>query len=195
MIDTSACFLVGAGGHAKAIVETLRHNGYNLKAYIDPREVNWLDAEWIKKEQDVGCEAGVGFIGIGGVKATQLQLRLDVLRDYHERGFEMPALIHHQAKVSKYAKIANGVIILAGAIIQPGASIDVGAIVNTGAIVEHDSHIGSGAHIAPGSIVLGGADVGDCCMIGAGAVILPECKVESDQLVPALTRFSSLKLS
>lgn len=183
-----ACILIGAGGHAKAVVEAAIVTVGEIAAYVDPRPAGWLRAAHLAADADVKVTGIPVVIGMGGVTAAQLKARLALLDSYLGRGHPAPAVVHPEAHVSASARLESGAIVLAGAVVQPGAVIGRGAIVNTRAVVEHDSVIGEGSHVAPGAIVLGGCRVGCCAMIGAGAVVLPGVMVDDETLVPALTR-------
>ncbi len=192
--------LVGAGGHARVVVELLRACGHHLSGFVDPSAapVPWLedtarvassDNEAISLNTLPNLADHVA-IGLGGVRPDSLVARLDVLRRYAAVfGTEPPALVHPSSFVGHPSSVGSGTQVMAGALINVGAAIGLGAIVNTGAVVEHDAVIGSGSHVAPRAIILGGARVGKCAMVGAGAVVLPEAVVEDYALVPALTRY------
>jgi len=184
--------LVGAGGHAKAIVEALEANGKTIAAYADPQTQNWIDARRVDGDDAaLALPKGEVVIGVGGMKGEDLARRLELLETYLDAGWNAIPLVHPSATVSKTANLAIGAIVLAGAIVQPGTRIGRGAIVNTGAIVEHDSVVGDGAHIGPGAIVLGGCSVGGTAMVGAGAVVLPLAEIAAGALVPSMGRFPS----
>jgi sugar O-acyltransferase (sialic acid O-acetyltransferase NeuD family) len=185
--------LIGAGGHAKAVVEAIRGAGGAIVAYVDPREAAWLNAARIS-DDGLAAEVAAGstvVMGIGGVETDSLAKRLALLQTYRSAGIPFRAVIHPAAYVSPTAVLGEGAIVLAGAVVQPGVSIGPGAIINTLAVVEHDSEIGEGSHVAPGAIVLGGCRIGECCMVGAGAVILPGAMIADHSLVPAGTRYPS----
>lgn len=184
----TACLLVGAGGHAKAVAEAAEASIGEIIAYVDPRPADWMGAAHLATDADVKANGIPVVIGVGGVTAAQLETRLALLDAYLGHGHAAPPVVHPQAHVSPHARLEAGAIVLAGAVVQPGAVIGRGAIVNTRAVVEHDSTIGEGSHIAPGSVVLGGCRIGRCAMIGAGAVVLPNTSVADGALVPALTR-------
>lgn len=181
--------LVGAGGHAKGVVEALELSGRPVVIYVDPIRANWLKAAHQIDDAAVEPSAGALAMGVGGVAPDALKSRLALLARYLDRGFDAPPVIHPMAVVSGKAHLAPGVIALAGAVIQPDARVGRGALINTGAIVEHDSVIGEGAHIGPGAVVLGGVTIGACCMIGAGAVVLPGAAVPAMTTVAAASRF------
>jgi UDP-perosamine 4-acetyltransferase len=181
--------LVGAGGHARTVVEAIIDNGHAVAAYADPVACDWLDAPQVA-DDDVAGDDFDGFVmGLGGVAPARLRARLDLFRTYEQRCLDAVTLVHAAAFVAPGAGAADGAMVLPRAAVNPGVAIDAAAIINTGAIVEHDARIGAGAHIAPGAIVLGGARIGDCAMIGAGAVVLPGSDVPAEALVPALGRY------
>jgi sugar O-acyltransferase (sialic acid O-acetyltransferase NeuD family) len=183
--------LVGAGGHARALVEALAARGAAISAYVDRAACAWL--EGVRRfESDDASEGhrAEGFVlGIGAVNPDGLARRLDLFRRYAARGWSAPAVAHPASVISGSAVLGEGSHILAAAVVQPGAVIGAAAIVNTGAIVEHDSAVGEGSHVAPGAIVLGGVRIGACAMIGAGAVVLQGASVPDRALVPANTRY------
>jgi len=183
--------LIGAGGHAKTLVEALAAAGVEITAYVDRAACAWLPGLRRYESDDAAKDHdGEGFVlGMGAVNPDGLARRLDLFRRYAARGWSSPSVVHPSAIVSENAVLSEGSQALAGAILQPGASVGAAAIVNTGAIVEHDSVVGEGAHVAPGAIVLGGCRVGACSMIGAGAVILQGAAVPDRTLVPANTRY------
>lgn len=183
--------LVGAGGHARALVEALAARGIAIAAYVDRAECAWLPGirRYDSDESSIAGGADGFVLGIGAVEPDGLARRLDLFRHYAARGWAAPAVVHSSAVVSASAVLGEGSHILAAAVVQPGAAIGAAAIVNSGAIVEHDSTVGAGAHVAPGAVVLGGVRVGECAMIGAGAVVLQGASVPDRTLVPANTRF------
>ena len=177
--------LVGAGGHAKAIVEALGENA--LMSYVDAVDAPWLSAQRIGDDETAlqSAEPENFVIGLGGVSSTALEQRLILFERYLASGRAAPPVCHPAAHVSPSAQIEEGAIILAGAIVQPGAVVGRAAIVNTGAIMEHDSSLGAGSHLAPRAVLLGGVTVGSCAMIGAGAVVLPSGDIGDGALVRA----------
>jgi sugar O-acyltransferase (sialic acid O-acetyltransferase NeuD family) len=177
--------IIGAGGHAKALVEGLTARGARIVAYVDPQPAPWLDARHCKSDDEFDDREAVAVIGIGGTNPDELARRCGIAKAWRGRGFAMPAVVHPSAVVSKMARIEDAAQIMAGATVQPGAVVGGMAIVNTGAIVEHDARIGEGTHVAPGAVVLGAAKVGGATMIGSNAVVLPGAAVPDRTLVRA----------
>lgn len=181
--------LVGAGGHAKALVETIRARGGYVSTYVDARRADWLDADRKSSDDDVWPDLGSVVLGIGGMAPDALERRLALFASYTKRGFKAEPVVHASAWISESARLGAGSVVLANAILQPAVCIGEAVIINSGAIVEHDSIVGDGAHIAPGAIVLGNCRIGRCCMIGAGAVVLQGTEVPDGTLVTAATRW------
>jgi sugar O-acyltransferase (sialic acid O-acetyltransferase NeuD family) len=189
--------LVGAGGHAKAIVEALNAQEFAIEAYVDPQPADWLAARRIDDDEAAIADSAARpfVLGLGGASPDALIRRLALFERYRKAGCPALAVVHPAAQVSPSAQIGDGAIVLAGAVVQPGAVIENAAIVNTGAIVEHDSRLGAGSHLAPGAIFLGAVGVGRCAMIGAGAVVFPDARVPDHGLVRAATRFLSAPMA
>ena len=181
--------LIGAGGHARAIVEMLRHANTPVHAYVDPNPNNWLTARHFSNEDMVDENESDFTLGLGGVSVSQLRRRLNIFCGLISRGWNPISVIHHTAAISDGAIIQPGAIVLETAIIQPDCHIGSATIINAGATINHGSEICDGTHIAPGAVVLAECRVGQSCMIGAGAVLLPGSVVPDDTLVPALTRY------
>jgi len=186
---SSGLLLVGAGGHARGIVEALALSGHQISAYVDPRRSTWCGARWLTDDADGEISEFSEFVmGVGGDRLEALRQRHDLFVRFHDR-VNARVVCHPDAKVSASAQVDPGATILTGAIVCPGARIGRGAIINTAAIIEHDTIIGEGAHVAPGAIVLGGAQIGAMALVGAGSVVLPGAFVAENALVKSLSRF------
>jgi UDP-perosamine 4-acetyltransferase len=182
--------LIGAGGHARMLVEILKNQGQTIAGYVAPETSDWLDAPRLNALPSSGKEHGI-VIGMGGVTPTRLRERLALVDDAVKGGFTLPPVVHPSAVVSESAKLEPAAVVLAMAVVQPDAKIGRGAIINTGSIVEHGCVIEAGTHVAPGATVLGDVHVGACSMIGAGAVVLQGTKVPRGTLVKAQSLYPS----
>jgi hypothetical protein len=172
--------LLGAGGHARGIVEMLAEQGVTISAYADLKPCDWIGKPRVA-ESDIGSDARVAF-GIGGTTPEQLARRLAMAR----AGWTLVAAVHKRAIVSPSARVDAGAHVMAGAVVQANARVGRLSIINTSAVVDHDAEIGEGTHVAPGALVLGGARIGRAAMIGAGAVVLPQAIVPDGALLGAL---------
>lgn len=179
--------VLGAGGHAKVVLETIWAMGT-----LDV--IGLLDA-------DGGCETllGVPLLGgdelltelrVQGVTAVVVALGGNRLRErigirVRELKYELPVVVHPAAHVSPSARIEAGAMIMARACIGPLAWVGTLAIVNTGAIVEHDNRIGQAAHVAPGVALAGAVTVGERALVGVGSAVRPGITIGADAVVGA----------
>ncbi len=125
------CLLIGAGGHAKAIVEALGENA--LMSYVDAVAASWLAAQRIDDDETAlqSAEPENFVMGLGGASGKALQHRYILFERYLASGRAAPPISHPAAHISSSAKIEEGAIILAGAIVQPGAVVGRAAIVTS----------------------------------------------------------------
>ena len=186
--------LVGAGGHARVVVDILASHGMAATAYADPQRQDWVGAIQSSEEEWSAANPGGGFVmGMGGINPERLALRLKVFDRASALGLKPLQAAHPASVISPRASLGGGVTVMPGAVVQAQAALHDAVIVNSLALVEHDAEVGEGSHVAPGAMVLGGAVVGRCCMIGAGAVVLPFTRVPDGTLVPALTRWQGAR--
>jgi sugar O-acyltransferase (sialic acid O-acetyltransferase NeuD family) len=178
----SSVVLLGAGGHAKVVISTLRAAGMDVAAIYD----------------DDVAKHGRTFHGIevrGAVKGLDLPrstraviaigdnlLRRAIASHFD---FDWITVIHPAAWVDPSATIEAGAVICAGAVVQPSCHIGRHAIVNTLSGVDHDCRIGEFAHIAPGAHLAGGVQIGAGTLVGAGACAIPGVSVGEDAIIGA----------
>jgi len=169
---------LGAGGHAKVIIEALRLSGdHDIVALLDPNKELWHtnvlsvpvlgDDSLLPELFQKGV--GLAFIGLGGTRDNGPRQKL--YEHALAQGFRAIQVIHPQAVVSASALLGDGLIVMACAVINAEASVGVNVIVNTGAIVEHDCVIGSHVHLATGAKLASNVRVADGAHIGVGASV------------------------
>lgn len=186
------CLVLGGGGHARMLIESLR-----LSGLAEPSAV--LDADCSLWGQEVLGVPVVGgddqipalqargirhfVVGVGVSGAKNLRRRLFELA--RARGLEPISVVHPAAVVSALATVAPGAQILPMAIVNIGAVIGANAIINSAAVVEHDCEVGAHAHVASGAVLAGGVRVGAEAQIGAGAVVKPGVQIGRRAVVGA----------
>jgi UDP-perosamine 4-acetyltransferase len=169
---------IGAGGHAKVVIDILRH-------YSDIEMVGLTDANPEMRGREVlGCPilggddawpellaGGVrhAFIGVGSV--GHIAVRRRIYEDARAAGFDIVTAIHPTAIIASTAMIGPGATIMAGAIINADSRLGQNVIVNTGAIVDHDCVLEDHVHVATAAALGGSVVVREGAHIGAGAVV------------------------
>jgi sugar O-acyltransferase (sialic acid O-acetyltransferase NeuD family) len=182
---------VGAGTHAKSVLEAIRSSDrFDVAALVDDDDalagsdllgVPVVSAEALERLRAEGVT--LAFVGVGGVASSSA--RRGVFQRLLDGGFELPTIVHASAVVSAWASLGRGVQLLAASVVNAGAEVGDGAIVNTGAIVEHDCRIGPHAHVAPGVRLAGLVTVGEGAHVGIGATVIEAVRIGDDALVAA----------
>jgi len=182
--------LIGAGGHARVVLDAMRSCGLTLPEFaIDAAKAgSLLDGVPVDGGDELlPALSGKGItyfvMGIGGQGTSPLRSRL--WKKAVDCGLVPLTVIHSSAVVSESAIIGPGVQILAGAVLNAGARIGCGVIINTAAVVEHDCTVGDFCHIAPRSCLGGGVDLGEHSHVGIGAVIREYRAIGRETLVGA----------
>lgn len=183
---------LGAGGHAKVLMEILLSEAScTLVGLLDPRpEMRGQDVLGVPVlggddllPELAHSQADHFFVGLGGVGDNRPRQRLFDLAI--SLGLQPLQIIHRQAIISPSANLANGVMILAGAVVNADAIIGANTIINTHAVVEHDCVIGAHVHIAIGAQLAGGVCIDNLAHIGIGATILQGVHIGASAVVGA----------
>jgi UDP-perosamine 4-acetyltransferase len=185
---THRIVVVGGGGHAKVVIETIRACGlFQIAGVVDPSPkqtekllgVPWLgDDETLPTLQSNGVECAAVALGDN-------RLREDVGNRLISIGYQLPVIAHPLAQISPTARLGQGSIVMARSCIGPCTIIGDLCIVNTGAIVEHDNNIGAAAHTAPGTTLGGCVRIGARTLVGVGASVCPGVSLGQDIIVGA----------
>lgn len=172
---------VGAGGHARSVVDVLERAGHRVLV-VNGRSTEAWHVDVIEDDGEarvIGVERGLSVALALGNNAARLRLARFWPEDL------LSPVIASTASVSTRSQLARATVVMEQAHVGPGTHLLEAALVNTGAVAEHETVIGRAAHLGPGSTVLGGARVGDRSLIGAGAVVLPSVRVGDDCVVAA----------
>lgn len=177
--------VIGAGGHAKVVIEVARASGWMPIAAFDPdpptRDILGVPVKG-------GDEAAEEWVQSGRVRHVVVAIGQNALRWHlgirlRAIGALMPVLVHPSAIVSPSAVIGTGTLVMAGSIINTSASIGSDVIVNTFAVVEHDCVLEDGCHVASRTALGGGCRVGKRALLGLGACARPQSTIGDDAVV------------
>ena len=168
-------WVVGAGGHAKVVVDLIRAmDADTIAGVLDDDPARWGSTvlgvavsgpATLEVVTRLGVDRAVLAVGCNRARAA-LAARFD-------GRITWAIAVHPKAVVAADAHIGRGAMVCAGAVIQSGATVGINTIINTSSSVDHDSAVGDFAHLAPGVHLGGGVTVGEGAMIGLGSVILP----------------------
>ncbi len=183
--------LLGAGGHARSMVDTIEALGrYEIAGFVMPEqgmEMSFRSYHTIGTDHDLReiYSAGIrkACIGIGYLGRKDVRRR--VYESLKEIGFEMPNIIDNTAVIASDVKLDEGCFIGKKAVVNTNAQIGKCVIVNTGAIIEHDCCVGDFSHISVGSTLCGEVCVGEHAMIGANATVIQGRSIGNNSIVGA----------
>lgn len=182
--------IIGAGGHAKTVLDVLIKNKYKVVGFTDAaleKGVRCLGAPVLGKddvlrdlfEQGIQNAAmGIGHVGKPCIRSRLYQSAIEI-------GFSFPNLMHPTAVISEFASLGKGTLFAPQCVVNADAKIGNLCIINTSAVVEHEAALGNGVHIAPHATVLGGSCIGEDAFIGAGSVILQGIRIGARCIIGA----------
>ncbi len=183
---TRPIILIGAGGHAKVVIELLSASGYQVHCCVghasDPSHC--LTVPVMKEENALSLLYHQGF-KLAFVAVGDNSTRARIGKELMQQGFSLVNAISPSAIVSPSASIGIGVAIMSGAIINANASIDNFAIINTGATIDHDCIIGEAAHIAPQCALAGNVVIGEQSFLGVGSKVIPKMQIGNNVMLGA----------
>lgn len=172
--------VVGAGGHAKVVIDCIEVEGkYHVNLIVDDQPPVFLLKHYKVSERliDESYKNHNTIVAIGN--PTNRKKIVNQLKS----NFVMT--IHPSAVISKHAKIGVGSQILATAVINAEATVGRHCIINTGAIIEHNCIIEDFVHIAPNATLGGGVKVGESSHIGMGAIVLQNITIGKNTIIGA----------
>lgn len=182
--DNSESFVIGAGGHAKVVIDTFINIGLPMPMLFDDEAhkdaATVLGLRINAPLPDLSELPLKGHVAIGDNSARKKIGKMLV-----DSGKELLTLVNTKAYVSSLAELGAGSLVAAGAIIGPGARIGDGVIVNHAAIIDHDCTVGDYSHIAPNVTLGGNVSVGAGVLVGSGAVVLKGINIGDNAVVGA----------
>lgn len=182
--------VLGAGGHAKVLVEALLRASAVISGIVDPDPA-------LSGTQVLGVPVLGGDDIVAGFSPAEIQLvnglgsiglttkRQKVFERFKELGYTFATVVHPSAIIASDVVLSEGAQIMAGAVIQPCCLVGVNSIINTHASVDHDCVVGAHVHVAPGVTLSGGVTVGKNSHIGTGATVIQQISIGSHSLVAA----------
>jgi sugar O-acyltransferase (sialic acid O-acetyltransferase NeuD family) len=166
-------FILGSGGHARAVHSLAVEAGYVVEFFLDPWATRaTLEGVPVLRDAPSTLITASSFpiLGVGN-NAYRRDIYLDMVRRY---SLNFQPLVHPGAHVSASSEIGPGSVVFPGAVIGAGVRMGIGCIANSATVIEHDSDLGQFVSAGPGAILCGGVQVHDAALVGAGATVLPQ---------------------
>lgn len=176
-----AVSVIGAGGHARAVLPLLLDSGYTVTGVYDE--------SFNPDKSEIIC--GVPVVGVAAPADVEAVLAIgDGIKrqsKFNDSGIRVvkETICHPTVHVGHNVHLGESNLIFPRVVLHTEVKLGCNNIVNTGAVVEHESVIGSHNHISVGVIVCGRVVIGDNCFIGAGSVIIDKIRIASNVTVGA----------
>lgn len=181
--------IFGAGGHAKAVIDTVEQQGrYEIIGFLDGGRAAGEnvygyevlgDDSWLADRSNAvdGAIVAIGDNWTRGLIVQGIQrIRPDL---------PFVTAIHPAAAIARGARIGAGSVVMAGAFVGADAELGEHAVLYPHAIVEHDSVIGSFVSFAPKAAAGGQVTVGDFSAVAIGASIIHSIKIGEHNVIGA----------
>jgi len=178
--------VVGAGGHAKVVVDALLASGHEVLGFYDdkPALLGAVPIPGVKvlggtKDLPEGSE-GREYVVILAIGENRLRCRLS-------RRLCVP----YGVACASSAVLGRGVRIGKGSMILPSATVNIDTVIgghvilNTSSSVDHDCTIGDFVHVGPGAHLGGDVVVGEGTFIGLGSSVIPGIRIGRWSIVGA----------
>lgn len=183
--------IVGAGGHAKTIVDTLERLGnFEIVGYVSKESIGSEiyrgykilghdeDLEKIFRSGVLNAVIAVGFMG----RST---LRQNLYKTLKQIGYKLPVIVDSSAIIATDVVIGEGTYIGRNVVVNADASIGKCCILNTACVVDHENEIGDFTHISVQAVCCGKARIGINCMLGTNSTIIQNISVGDNTVIGA----------
>ncbi len=178
--------LIGAGGHARVLLDAMRRCGLHPAGVIDKAQpaadfpLRLLGGDECLPALPRSTRL---VMGVGGSRSPARRRAL--FEHAKSLGFAFQTVVHPAAVVGKGVVLGEGCQVMAGVVIQAGTRLGENVIANSGAVIDHDGRIGDHVHVAPGAVLAGAVTVGACTLVGTGASVAPNVSIGANTLIGA----------
>ncbi len=174
-------YLIGAGGHARSLINLLELNSYSIKGiYDDDFRANEKICGYDLKGKTADIKSGFSLV----IAKGEIDER-EKFYNMFNRQLVTANLIHPNAQIEKRVDMGICNQIFSGSYINANASIGNNNLLNSKCTLEHEVIIGDHNHVSVGAILCGRVRVKDRCFIGAAAVIIDKVAICSNVIIGA----------
>lgn len=182
--------VIGGGGHAKVLIESLQLQKRSILGITDSNENkkgSTLFGVPVIGDDNMILQHSPKSIqlvnGIGAVQSTTI--REEIFNVFKKHNYIFAHSIHPSSVLSPSSNFSEGVQIMAGSIIQPDTIIGKNTIINTKTSIDHDCTIGDHVHLAPGVTINGTVNIKNGVLVGAGSTILQNLIIGENSIIGA----------
>ncbi len=167
-------YMIGAGGHAKAVLAALEANDiYPLAIYDDNA------SKWGSSLFNIPVKGGLEDFAQLGVVSAVTAIGDNAKRQKIAERFtavDWLTVVHPYSCVHSSVVIGEGTVILEGTIAQPDVTIGRHCIINVESMIGHDCTLEDYVHIC-GAKLTGNVHLGEGVFLGANTTVHPGIKI------------------
>lgn len=182
-------FLIGSGGHAKNLIDTINENNQDIHGIISnklEKNTKVYNIDVIGNDDDLFSYNCSEILLVNGIGFTpKSNARNEFSKKMRKEGYSFLTVVDKNAMVSKNSTLMDGAQIMKGAIIQTNTQIGENTIINTGSIVDHDCNIASDCHLCPGVVCNGNVTINKRSFVGSGSTIINNITIGKDCSIAA----------
>ncbi|WP_419872080.1 acetyltransferase [Candidatus Pristimantibacillus sp. PTI5] len=166
----------GAGGHAKAVIDTIEKAGiYQIEGILDgykPVGTTFYgydilgDESWLSSNLST-VSSGIAAIGDNWTRAKVVA----TIKEKHPH-FSFITAIHPTASIAKGAQIGHGTVVMAGCVINSDTLVGDHCVMYTQSSADHDSKLGEFVTLAPKACTGGNVSIGEYSVLSLGANVI-----------------------
>lgn len=173
--------ILGAGGFAKSILDSLNYTEYEVHGFIDSYKNGTHQGFPILANSLTAIENPNKYyfcIGIGDPKT-----RIKFLNSLQEKKLNLVNIIDPTALISNQVEIGNCVYIGKMCIVNRDTNIGDGVVINTRSIVEHGSTISACSNISTNVVLNGEVNVGTGSFVGSCTVVNNQITIGDNSII------------
>lgn len=184
MILIMSYILVGAGGHAKVILDILRAQTKNVVGVLDDNKTGDF--------QGIPILGTISNFRIDDFRHMKYIIAIGDNKDRFKSTIELERFsiqygtaIHPSAIIGSNVSIGKGTVVMPNSVINHSSIIGKHTIVNTSSTIDHDCYVSDYTHISPGVHLAGGVKVGRGTHIGIGANVIENLNIGRNSIIGA----------
>lgn len=179
----SPVFVIGKGGHAITVSETIRRQQKcHFAGFVEPRNFSERPSDLIDSVSEAMREFpdALWVIGLGD---NIIRSKINSYLVTHYRDIRFHTCIDPSAVVFESSSIGEGSVVMAGAVVGAQARVGRHCIINTNSSIDHESSVADFASLGPNSSIAGKSSIGTKSHLGIGANVIEKVSLGDNSIV------------
>lgn len=164
--------IIGAGGHAKVIIDILMNNNIEISGIWDDNKTlsEFLGFKILGDALSLdNKDFNDSIIAIGDNKARK--------RIANQLNISFGSAIHPKSWISASAELGEGAVVMSNVSVNTDVVVGKHVIINTNASIDHDCKIDDFVHISPQVGLGGSVEIGEGTHVGIGANVIQGIRI------------------